>query len=677
MSLRLSVVLLFALIAGSAASGQPAEDVTRLPDFAVNADRRPPVTAERAAGRWVEAAAMQRSVAADRALRAEPAFSLFRRTDSLAANPTAQGVSLRGLGPSGASRSLVLLDGVPLNDPFGGWVPWTQLPTLALAGAEIRSGGGSAAWGNAALGGVIALVTRPPAERDDVLRASAGSFATRTVELAAGATRAEAALHADLRWFDTDGFHPLRPGARGPVDRPLASTHRLAGLSAAARVGNVEARLTLRHFEEERVNGTAAQRNATRIDSAALALAGACPSGVWHATAYAQDQAFRSFFSAVNAARTLEAPANDQFDVPADAAGASATFAWTQGGVDWVAGADARAVRGETREDFLFNGTTLTRRRIAGGEQSFAGAFIGAGGAWAQDWRLDARLRADRWALTDGRRREWDRATGAVVRDDRFADRRDVAWSGQLEAAWRVTPAWTARGAAYSAFRVPTLNELHRPFRVGNTNTEANPLLAPETLRGAELGFAYRRDRLETTFTVFTNSLRDAVGNVTLATTPTLVNRQRLNLDRVRVRGLEAHVAWSPQAAWNFAGGFVWSDARVQAADVQPALVGRRLAQVPRFTGTASATWRPTAQWEISADARWSSVQFEDDENLLPLGAAGTIDVGVRRHFTPRVSAALQVENLLDAAVETSRSATTPPTYAAPRAVTLQVTVAL
>jgi outer membrane receptor protein involved in Fe transport len=222
---------------------------------------------------------------------------------------------------------------------------------------------------------------------------------------------------------------------------------------------------------------------------------------------------------------------------------------------------------------------------------------------------------------------------------------------------------------------VPTLNELHRPFRVGNTATEANPLLAPETLRGAEFGFAYRRDRLEAALTAFTNSLRDAVGNVTLATTPTLVSRQRLNLDRVRVRGLEAHVAWSPQAAWRFEGGFVWSDARVQAANGQPALVGRRLAQVPRLTATASVTWRPTASWEAGADARWSSAQYEDDENLLPLGAAGTINVSVSRRFASRVSAMLRADNLLDAAVEASRSATAPTTYAAPRAVMLQVTV--
>ena len=97
----------------------------------------------------------------DGALRSYPGFSLFRRSDSLTANPTAQGVSLRGIGPSGTSRSLVLLDGLPLNDPFGGWIAWSKVPVESLAQVEFVPGGGATAWGNAALGGVVHLLTDP------------------------------------------------------------------------------------------------------------------------------------------------------------------------------------------------------------------------------------------------------------------------------------------------------------------------------------------------------------------------------------------------------------------------------------------------------------------------------------------------------------------------------------
>ena len=75
-------------------------------------------------------------VALDDVLRQIPGFTLFRRSGSRTANPTAQGPSLRGIGGSGASRALVLADGVPLNDPFGGWVAWGRVPRLALAQAD-------------------------------------------------------------------------------------------------------------------------------------------------------------------------------------------------------------------------------------------------------------------------------------------------------------------------------------------------------------------------------------------------------------------------------------------------------------------------------------------------------------------------------------------------------------
>ena len=77
------------------------------------------------------------ALTADDVLRNVPSFALFRRTSSLAAQPTAQGVSLRGIGPSGQSRTLVLLDGIPFNDPFGGWVYWTRVPLLSVDRIEI------------------------------------------------------------------------------------------------------------------------------------------------------------------------------------------------------------------------------------------------------------------------------------------------------------------------------------------------------------------------------------------------------------------------------------------------------------------------------------------------------------------------------------------------------------
>jgi outer membrane receptor protein involved in Fe transport len=87
------------------------------------------------------------AIVADDVLRQVPTFSLFRRTSSLASHPTTQGVSLRGIGPSGVSRTLVLFDDIPFNDPFGGWVYWTRVPLENTERVEIVDGPSSSSTG--------------------------------------------------------------------------------------------------------------------------------------------------------------------------------------------------------------------------------------------------------------------------------------------------------------------------------------------------------------------------------------------------------------------------------------------------------------------------------------------------------------------------------------------------
>ena len=100
--------------------------------------------------------------ALDGKLREVPGFELFRRSSSLVANPTTEGVSLRGLGSTAASRSLVVLDDIPLNDPFGGWIHWEELPELAIHSVEVVRGGASDLYGSSAIGGVISLIPVRP-----------------------------------------------------------------------------------------------------------------------------------------------------------------------------------------------------------------------------------------------------------------------------------------------------------------------------------------------------------------------------------------------------------------------------------------------------------------------------------------------------------------------------------
>lgn len=603
------------------------------------------------------------SLAVDDALRSDPSFSLFRRTGSLTANPTAQGVSLRGLGPSGASRSLVLLDGAPLNDPFGGWVAWTKVPQLSLASAEIVRGGGSGAWGNSALGGTVQLLTAAPSGNLAAVETFAGDFDTRGAEVAVTRSTDDnrTSITVDAAAFATDGVYLIHnPGS---IDRPADLDYQRAQATFRSEISDtIELAVTARLYTEDRGNGTPLQRNSSDETFVSATLTGSDTRAfTWSAVLYAQDQSFASFFSSVDATRTTETPANDQYDVPATALGGAFTATWIDGS-DAVTtlGADARHVEGETRELFNFALGPFDRR--AGGEQTFLGLFARQDRPVLTNLHASAGARVDYWQNTAGFRRE----TGPVLLDQHFADQDGLEFSPNLGLAWQPAPALRVRASAYQAFRVPTLNEYYRPFRVGTVTTNANPALSPETLTGFETGLDLGRPAAPfgASLTAFVNELSDAVTNVTIAPN----TRERRNLDRVRVQGLEAALRARPHATLTLAAAYLFTDARVtDPGAAAPALDGNRLAQVPRHTLTTTATWNAPAAFRFTARARWFSAQFEDDENTLRLAPAATVDLGISHRFRKRWELFIAIENLFDRQIETGRTATGVVSIAPPR----------
>jgi outer membrane receptor protein involved in Fe transport len=660
-----AVTQLDPLVITAARSGQPAEQVA----FSVKS---------------LDAGSLRASPALtlDGALRSVPGFTLFRRSDSFTANPTAQGVSLRGLGPSGASRSLIVLDGVPLNDPFGGWVAWTKVPRDGLARAELVPGGGATAWGNAALGGVVQLITEPVTGAATQASLSTGDYTTRSFEMATTQpTTTGGSVQLLGRMFATNGFRLVGRERRGPIDIAASSRHNWLGLRARQPIGSdLELTVTGRAYNEERGNGTPYQNNSSREKFASAALAGKSGSAfTWNGVAYVQDQSFASTFSGVNATRTTETPASNQFDVPAKAGGLAWTGSWVHGdGSRTNAGGDWRTVRGETKEYFTFSAGDFTRLRVAGGKQTIGGVFALHERVLAPGWRATLGGRVDWWKDTEGHRRESDRATGVASRNDVFADLDDTEFSPTAGLVYSTSRAWRIRANLQQSFRRPTLNELHRPFRVGPNLTEANAALRTEQNTSGELGAEWNffangaaanaRPLLQVSATAFTNQLKDAVGNVTIARGPGTfpivgfiaaggVGRQRQNLDRIRVQGLELSSTWNVSSDLSLSADYIYNDATVRRASTAPALVGKRVAQVPRLNASFSAAWRGPAGLTFMPRVRWIGRQFEDDENQLILGEVSIIDVGVSRRMTSHLELFLNAENLANARIETGRTA--------------------
>ena len=554
----------------------------------------------------------------DDTLRQVPGFTLFRRSGSRSANPTSQGVSLRGIGASGASRAVVLDDGVPLNDPFGGWVYWGRVPRASLDRVEVLRGGASDLYGSAAMGGVVQFVRR----RDDATSVdmSGGSERTGEASIYSAMSRGEwrGSIAADL--FSTAGYVLVEPRSRGPVD--IDATARHSSVDATLARGGVFLRAS--HFDESRNNGTPLQTNDTTLTQ----LAAGADFGPFVFRAYGIDQDYAQIFSAIAADRKSERLTVDQ-RVPSRSRGGSAQFAHAIGGRNAiVAGIEARDVNGVSDE------TQPASHTRAGGHQRSASFFVqDVIEASSRLW-FTAALRFDDWRN--------DRAFRNAVT---LSSRHDSSWSPRLAALYRATDRLSLTASAYRAFRAPTLNELYRNFRVGNVLTNANESLGPERLNAFELGARFANVRA----TAFVMNVDDTIANVTLSSTPTLITRQRRNLGTTQTRGIEVEDDWRFADRWRLSSGYLFTDARVTSGTLD----GKRLPQVPRNQLTMQIIFAPPRA-TVGLQGRWSAMQFDDDLNQLPLRGYTVADLFASFSLRDKIAVTLSGENIFDRRIEVS-----------------------
>ncbi|MEE8217338.1 MAG: TonB-dependent receptor [Vicinamibacteria bacterium] len=587
----------------------------------------------------------------DDALRQVVGFSLFRRTGSGTANPTIQGVSLRGLGASGASRALVLMDGLPINDPFGGWVYWGRVPRLEVERLEVLRGGSSDLYGSGALGGVAQILTkRPGPDRGLEGEASAGGSGFLDGVLTAHGTRGAWGARLSAEALNTDGHIAVAVEDRGPIDEPVASHHAAVDATVERSLAG-DGRFFLRgmYYDEARDNGTPLQRNETWIGLAAAGY----DRGPWSVRLWGSTQELEQSFTAVFADRDGERLTRTQ-RVPVDAFGLAAQWAKPLGDRHHlVAGLDARHVRGTTRETGFFGGVA-TSQLEAGGTQPSAGAFVEDRFQAHPRLLLTGAARLDVWAQRDGRSILVPLVPAVSPSESVFPDRSEGAFSPRVGLLFRATSSLSLTGSAYGAFRGPTLNELYRGFRVGSVVTLANPALTAERLWGGELGVLLARGPLALRVTAFDAVIRDSVANVTLETTPSLVTRRRQNVARVRSTGLEVEGEARLGRRGVLTAGYTLIDSRVTSFPPDLSLEGRALPHVPRHQAVLQARYE--SAWRLGLQARWIGEAWENDRNTLVLDSAFVLDLFVARRITGWLEAFAAAENLLDADVVVGRT---------------------
>lgn len=598
------------------------------------------------------------AVTMDGLLKQVPGFSLFRRTGSRVANPTTQGVSLRGAGASGASRALVLENGVPLNDPFGGWVYWDRVPRAAVGRIEVAEGGASDLYGSDAMGGVINVLTREAARSEVSLDTSYGNENTPDASLWANGDWKQWSAQLAAEAFNTDGYVLVPDDLRGAVDTAAGSNHTDLSLTLDRQISNrVRAFAGGAVFGEARKNGTPLQTNRTHLRSLTAGLDWDSPAaGAFTLRGYGDAQLFDQNFSAIAPSRSTESLVDVQ-RVPAQEAGFSVKWARGFGARQMlVAGVEGDQVRGSSNELIYAHGAPV-RATGAGGRQNSQGLYAEDIVRFTPRWILTASARYDHWRNFRALSASQPLTAPGPVTVINFIPRSQTAFSPRLSLLHQVTSSVSIYGAVFRAFRAPTLNELYRPFRVGNVETLANSELGAERLTGAEAGGSFapagRRFHLHGAF--FWNRISDPIANVTLGVTPVLITRQRQNLGATRSTGVEFEAAEEFTSGFAVSGGYQFTDATVVSFPASSALVGLEVPQIPRQAFTFQARYSKSRLGTVALQGRYTGVQYDDDLNQFSLGRAFALDLFASHAIGHRLEIYGALENMTGERYEVAR----------------------
>jgi outer membrane receptor protein involved in Fe transport len=598
----------------------------------------------------------------DDQMRTLPGVETYRRSSSLVANPTSQGISLRGLGSTSASRTLVIEDEAPLNDPLGGWIHWNETPELAIRGVEVVRGGASDLYGSSAIGGVIDLMAARPTDTHAEVNSSYGSNGASENNLLAQALFGRWGLLVSGEMLGTDGYIQEAPWQRGPID----TTSNVHSQSWLADIEHEQGplRLFVRNsgLNEARHNGTPYQRNATRLVRYAT-------GGDWNSARseslavrlFGSDESFRQTFSSI-----LNTP------VAADPA---CTYRCTETPIKYSdaptneLGAAARWTEPLATKLLLVTGAGVRDIRVWDEEQSFGPA---PGISELDDRQRDTGLYAEAmwepkaWTITGSGRMDWFQNF----------DLRRTTWSGsgfepsatqppqfgerlfdpRLGVSRKVRGNWALVASGFRAFRAATPNELYRATQVGSQLTKANDHLSSERATGWEAGLAHEERWSMVRVAYFLTQVNRPIVAVTISPGSPPILLERENLGQIESRGISMDFEAELRNWLRLDGGYQYAHAVVSRGTQD---LGNWIPEVARNVATLNVRASRPRLGDLAVMGRLSGRMYDDDANRYPLHGYFRLDTFASHIFGGRWEIFAAGENLFDRQIEVSKTPTT------------------
>jgi outer membrane receptor protein involved in Fe transport len=588
------------------------------------------------------------------------------------AHPTSYSESARGL-PTTETRILVLLDGVPVNDPFFNYIQWNRIPLDNIDHVEIVRGGGAPLWGNGALGGVVNVITKAPDKEELVIDGSGGTYGSYRSSVYGSYFPTDGVkLTLNAEAAGTDGYQttPARwysfgsTTLRSPVYTPTSFDARNVSLRGDFEpADDLNAYLKVDYHENHQTLTTPIGDDEQHTWTFSGGLKETFGNGgMLSANLFRDNSNFSTdnphllgFDSEYNS-NTHYTPVNDT--------GGSLTWSQDLSGLlrNYTIGTDVHYISGTDYTNYFgSDGQLVVPTVIGGGEQIFVGGFVQASIVPVERLEILASARYQYYENFNGID-TFPPAIGAIPASGKYS------FDPRVNIRYSLTDQIALRGAYYRSFRAPTLDQLYRSYADTTAGIyEGNPYLEPETLEGGEVGLDYTLPNLRTQLTFYTSTIKNLVTSFNLPASegPTalgvtcgydaqtftyLTCTRNINAGSAIARGIEFETTWDIGSGFSTVLAYTFADSHYTADPVDPTAVGERLEGVPRHNVSGSLTYAAPGGWRVSANLRWVSTSYGDahpDDNLK-LDAHFVVDASATYPITDNIDVYSQIQNLLD-----------------------------
>ena len=623
-------------------------------------------------------------------------------------DPTGQSINVRGLG---YGRTLVLIDGLPANDAFYGTVQWNLVPLSSIESVEFVRGGVSSLYGNYGMGGVININTKNPKNTLQEASASYGSFATGNIAVSKDVMVSDALqMRLSADYFSSEGYQnyaTISPGSPSNLkngmgtDAAKNTNVRLQNYFRPSADTNAFLRLGYSTMADLSNNYAVAPNLIQTADVAGGSTINLDANKKLQVNVFYQNTNFYKQTANNLSAAPYKPYINANYTDPYSTVGASAQYTHDLKilGIDqYIIGVDARNISASNLTNNLGASGALNSVSYAEGQQNFYG-LLGQLKSSATALPLEATLgaRVDVWnsqtpsSYNSG-------ANGSNPIYQAIPNQSKTQLSPSLGVLYKANTNWDFRTAAYQAFHAPSMNNTLRSY--GNNVSGyslANPYLAPETMRGYEVGTDFRWSGGFAQLTVFNNYIQSAIASYKITTgnwafanslcaaagifgctatssSPGFTNvSYYTNQQNLLSRGIELQYHQDINAQWALDGGYSYTNTILTwSATTDPA--NTQVGGVPRNMANAALTYYPVPKASLTTTLRYVGNSWMATD-ALPVPAYAVVGLKANYQASPHATVFASVVNIFNRQYVTFNIASQATAYQAgmPLAVTLGV----